>query len=49
MKYIVKIDYKYFTFEDRMEALDFADTAFEHANSPVGVVIEVRKEAPEDE
>lgn len=48
MKYIVKVDYKYFEFDDRFEALDFADIAIQHSCSPVIVEIEVRKEAPEN-
>lgn len=49
MKYTVKIDYKYFTFDDRMEALDFADTAYIHADSPVKVEITVFEEAAKNE
>ena len=45
MRYIVKIDYKYFTFDDRNEALDFAEMALDNADSPVNVEIEIRKEA----
>lgn len=47
MKYIVKVGYKYFTFDDRNEALDFADVAFEHANSPDTVEIEIKREVKE--
>lgn len=48
-KYIVKVDYKSFTFTDRQEALDFADVAFEHADRPGPVEIEIIREVPENE
>lgn len=44
MKYIVKIDYKPFTFYDRNEALDFADMAAAAADRLTSVSIEVVKE-----
>lgn len=45
MKYLVKIDYKRFIFNDRIEALDFADMAIEHSDASTDVSIEILREA----
>ena len=44
MIYRVEIDYKSFTFNDRSEALDFADMAIEHSDASVNVNIKIIRE-----
>ena len=51
-KYIVKISYITFTFTDRLEALDFAETAFratDEDSRSVKIEIVREKEKKEDE
>lgn len=46
--YVVKIDYKDFRFEDRLEAMDFADMAKLHAARLTDVEIELVEEKKEE-
>lgn len=47
MKYRVSVRYIDVTFDDRMEALDFADMAKEHAEGDVDVTITLINEKEE--
>ena len=49
MKYIVEVGYKGFVFDDKTEALTFAETAFNHARSPETVTVKFNREEAEDE
>lgn len=48
-KYKVEISYLKFTFDDRMTALDFAETAFNSAEENRSVEITFVKEEDDDE
>lgn len=47
MKYVVKVDYKRFEFDDREVALDYAEMSKDHAVKSVDVEIELVKEEEE--
>lgn len=49
MTFIVSIDYKDFIFHDRLEALDFAETAFNNSAKPTIVSVKLKEEEAEDE
>lgn len=49
MKYKVTLGYSDFTFDDRMEALDFADQAKLHADEGMRVRITIAKNEEEEE
>jgi len=44
MKYEVIVDYKKFLFDDRLEAMDFAEQAYLHSSKPVEVDIKLKEE-----
>ncbi len=48
MKYRVRIDYHDYIFEDRNEALDFAETAFFRSDKPRDVSIDLIREEVEE-
>ena len=48
MKYVVTVRYMNFIFDDRGEALDFADTAFVHVDEPSAVSIKLVHEEEEE-
>lgn len=48
-KYKVEISYLKFTFDDRMTALDFAETAFNSAEENRSVEIKLVKEEEDDD
>ena len=45
MKYEVIVDYKKFLFDDRIEAMDFAEQAYMHSSKPVEVEVKFKEEA----
>lgn len=49
MKYKVTLRYSDFTFDDRMEALDFADQAKLHADEGISVRITIIEDEAEEE
>ena len=42
MKDEVTVDYKKFLFDDRLEALDFAEQAYMHSSKPVEVEVKLK-------
>lgn len=48
-KYRVEIGYKKFTFDDRSEAIDFAETAFNSSDDREGVSIDLIRVEKEQE
>lgn len=48
MRYIVKIDYKRFYFEDRLDAMMFAETALQASNDDVNVEVEIHLDKGEE-
>ena len=43
MKYEVTVDYKTFLFDDRLEAMDFAEQAYLHSSKPVDVEVKLKE------
>lgn len=43
MKYEVTVDYKKFLFDDRLEAMDFAEQAYMHSSQPVDVEVKLKE------
>ena len=44
MKYEVTVDYKKFLFDDRLEALDFAEQAYLHSSRPIDVEVKLKED-----
>ena len=47
--YIVEVDYKKFTFDDKYDAIAFAETALKTADKDTKVEITIKREAPDHE